>query len=447
MKPRIYLIIENQKRELDARILFSIISAKNNFSAVIGKKDNLYRFSKYLKSGTYFFKGMGEKNLKPIIRIKNEGHKIIGFDEEGLGIANDVVIKERIKNECVDNVNYFLSWGEKNRSKLTNHYPEKQEKFLSSGNMRLDLLKKDYRKFYTKEVEEIKKKVGNFILVATKFSASNAFDFIKKKQMKQSDFYQWETSFQNKIYEHYFSFLDKIGTSYPNLNVIVKPHPVENHETWKKFLKKFKNINLAFGSMSTNSWLLASDVLISTNCHTSLEAFLLDKKSINYVPYRDPRVEEKIFSEVSLNIEKEEVLLNLLIDKNLREKNFERNVINIDFVKKTIGNFDSTLFDNLNKKLRELSLNKSKLKDKYRNITFFYFLKIIKLLRYYKNSYIDSSEEKKKLTMLAKQKLPSLELRTVKERVKMMKENVFANDKISVDEIYPGCYQIEVKKE
>ena len=48
---RIYYEIETKKRELDARILFGIISANKGFSVVIGKKNKLLEKIKYLVPG------------------------------------------------------------------------------------------------------------------------------------------------------------------------------------------------------------------------------------------------------------------------------------------------------------------------------------------------------------------------------------------------------------
>ena len=80
---------------------------------------------------------------------------------------------------------------------------------------------------------------------------------------------------------------------------------------------------------------MASEFLISCNCYTSLEAYLLNKISINYSPIKENIHDFELIKSVSYNINKQEKLDDLLktydadfikfknktkIDKNLAEK-------------------------------------------------------------------------------------------------------------------------------
>ena len=89
-KKRIYTLIEVKNRELLGKSLFAIDLAEAGYSIVIGKKSNLYYYSKYFASGIFFFKGMGINNLKEMKKLRGLGHKIVGYDEEGL-VMNQVM--------------------------------------------------------------------------------------------------------------------------------------------------------------------------------------------------------------------------------------------------------------------------------------------------------------------------------------------------------------------
>ena len=48
-KKRIYLLIENTKRELDAKIYLAIVAARNNWSVIICSKSNFLKQIKISK--------------------------------------------------------------------------------------------------------------------------------------------------------------------------------------------------------------------------------------------------------------------------------------------------------------------------------------------------------------------------------------------------------------
>ena len=55
-KKRIYIILEVKDRELLAKSLLALQLSNLNYSVVLGKKNNLYNYSKYFKTGLFFLK-------------------------------------------------------------------------------------------------------------------------------------------------------------------------------------------------------------------------------------------------------------------------------------------------------------------------------------------------------------------------------------------------------
>ena len=170
MKKRIYALIEVKDRELLGKILFGLKMANLGYSIVIGKKNSLYTYQKYLKSGIFYFKGMGKKNIEPMRSLIKNGHKIVGFDEEGL-IANQVSgIHNRINKDCMNMVEYFFTVGLNQKMNTLKVYPKYKNKIHQIGNPRFDLMKKKNNYFYNDEITKIKKKYGKFVLFATQFT-------------------------------------------------------------------------------------------------------------------------------------------------------------------------------------------------------------------------------------------------------------------------------------
>ena len=60
-------------------------------------------------------------------------------------------------------------------------------------------------------------------------------------------------------------------------NFIFRPHPTEDHSFWEKAFKNFKNLKINTDTLSTNNFIMASDLLIASNCFTNTE-FIFRKK-------------------------------------------------------------------------------------------------------------------------------------------------------------------------
>ena len=100
---------------------------------------------------------MGPKNIKPMQKLKELGHKIVGFDEEGLVMNMRDIMPLRVDKTCFNLVEYFFTVGNFQKERTLKCYPNKHEKIVSTGNLRFDLMKRPFKSLYNDSVEEIKK--------------------------------------------------------------------------------------------------------------------------------------------------------------------------------------------------------------------------------------------------------------------------------------------------
>ena len=84
--------------------------------------------------------------------------------------------------------------------------------------------------------------------------------------------------YQNNLERSLVTVLKKINKKY---NIIIKIHPNEKTEYWKNI---FDNKYLLIQKINNFDLMLISDILISTNSYSSVEASLLGKFTINFVP-------------------------------------------------------------------------------------------------------------------------------------------------------------------
>ena len=101
--------------------------------------------------------------------------------------------------------------------------------------------------------------------------------------MKESGFED-----QKKVEKKLLKFFNYFPKKYPNIKIVIKPHPVENKDYWKKLINKINcnNLILADNNYSTNSYILAAEFNVGSNCHTSLESYLFGKSTLNLRPGR-----------------------------------------------------------------------------------------------------------------------------------------------------------------
>ena len=146
----------------------------------------------------------------------------------------------------------------------------------------------------------IKKKYGK-ILISTQFprynnniiDVENNSDYFKKAYQGKKDVFSKSNIkvglHQKKNFVEYFKMYKFLNKKFPNLNFLVRPHPAENLNYYEQLEKKnnFSNIKILKGNDSIIPYIISSEVLIACNCTTSIESFLLNKNSINYIPWKD----------------------------------------------------------------------------------------------------------------------------------------------------------------
>jgi hypothetical protein len=67
--------------------------------------------------------------------------------------------------------------------------------------------------------------------------------------------------------------------------IVVRPHPVENRDTWRRWAKPL-DIDV-HGEGNAIEWMLAAEAVLHPGCTTAIEGLLLDRPVFSYVPEPD----------------------------------------------------------------------------------------------------------------------------------------------------------------
>jgi hypothetical protein len=101
-----------------------------------------------------------------------------------------------------------------------------------------------------------------------------------------------------RIFDEMLTAVRKLGEARPDLRVVVRPHPSEDITTWESAVEGLGNVSVRREGAVT-PWLLAADAVIHNNSTTGLEATLLGRPTIAFVPYADERYDQNLPNAVS----------------------------------------------------------------------------------------------------------------------------------------------------
>ena len=86
------------------------------------------------------------------------------------------------------------------------------------------------------------------------------------------------------------SVVDKMAARFPKQKFVVRPHPLEDPETWRTHFQDVANVAVRDGG-SAIPWLSAARCVVHSACTTGIEAYILGRPVTEYYPAAIPRSE------------------------------------------------------------------------------------------------------------------------------------------------------------
>lgn len=328
-KKYLYITIENINRELNAKLLIANEAIGRGYNVIIGSKDIIWSIVDYLIPGPILEKSLG-KNLRNIV-IKNYKLKFTIFllDEESLTYASkkQYLYYNFYKNNQKYLTNFFLS-NNKQRKMLLSDNNINKKKLILTGTPKYELYKKKYRKLYEKEVKNILKKYGKFILITSRFGNVN-HNKINTDSLKNLDKnYQ---NFSSKIFYLFLEMTLLLAKNFSKIKIIYRPHPSENINYVRSKLNKYKNINVIYEG-NVVPWIIASKILVHNKCTTGFEGLLLDKKVVHYDPFTYKSLHNSFFKILGYRCKKIsqviEICKKIIAENYTLKNNYNKKIFN-----------------------------------------------------------------------------------------------------------------------
>jgi surface carbohydrate biosynthesis protein len=297
--------VESQVRELDAKILLACVAAERGFPVVLGSRAFVHYMMPFLPRGVYLAKSMRSLSERMFGIVRGLGHEIVAWDEESLVRGpTSVYYGDRLSPETLGSVAVLFAWGEDDADVFRGFPASTRVPIRVTGNPRIDLLRKDVRGYFQPEVDAIRRRFGDFILVNTSFRFVNAFvsslnlvqpgtaggqPRISANARGMSDeFAIGMAAHQQAIFDAFRELVPILSERFPDRAIVVRPHPAERDEPWAHVARGRRNVRVVKEGNAI-PWLIASQVLIHNGCTTAVEGAVLDTPAVTFQPVQSDR--------------------------------------------------------------------------------------------------------------------------------------------------------------
>lgn len=294
--------VENQVRELDAKLLLSCIAAEKGFPVIMGSRAYTHFQAAAVPRGVYLAKSMRGLSKLMFKILRRLGHEIVAWEEEALvHPPAETYYTLRLSPDTIKHVSHVFAWGQENVDLLKDypHLPKKLPMHIS-GNPRGDMLRAEIRPYFEKEVEQLKQQYGNFILVNTNFSDVNPFIpsvglFLPSDDPNQTpkfgqagkgmrlEFALGLREHKQNILNDFKLLIPDLEQAFPDMNIVVRPHPSEHFALYNELAANSERIKID-NQGNILPWLLACKVMVHNGCTTGLEAYGLRVPAVSYLP-------------------------------------------------------------------------------------------------------------------------------------------------------------------
>ncbi|MGH6893243.1 MAG: surface carbohydrate biosynthesis protein [Dongiaceae bacterium] len=293
----IYFPMEIASRELDSRLLLAAVAAARGFEIVLGQKWLIEHNIERMTPGIYCSKTLTVRDARMLKRAREAGYAVVAVDEEMPGLIVQNGNFWWVSPDAVKETDAIFLSGGHNAEAFAEVFGRSGRQIQQACNPRWDLMRPKLRSIYDEEVAEIKRRFGEFILVNSNLGFTNSekgdademirnllrmgkIDLNDPRQAKHLEEGQaMEAANRVALLE----LLPRLGRQFPNLKIVLRPHPSERMESWREWAGGIPNLAIIREGPAI-PWILASRLLIHTNCTTGVEAIALDKPSICIVP-------------------------------------------------------------------------------------------------------------------------------------------------------------------
>lgn len=326
------LPVENQVRELDAKILLAYVAAARGFTVYLGSRTEVdfavARLSGGRAGGVYLSKSLTARSRKMFRILNLLGFRVAAWDEEAVvHYPPDIYYARRMDADSLALVHHLLAWGEDN-AELFRAFPGYPGTPIHvTGNPRGDLLRPELRAFHESQARRLRGELGDFVLVNTNFGGVNAFyphlNFLRPAAAGETpafgtaavgmtrEFAEGKAAHKTAVFESLQKLVPALADAFPGIAVVVRPHPSERRDVYEALAERHERVIVRHEG-GVVPWLLASRALLHNGCTTAVEAYALGVPALAWRPVTSERFDDRLPNDLSLECRDEAQLFQRL---------------------------------------------------------------------------------------------------------------------------------------
>jgi len=282
--------IETSSRELLYKTYLCHLLAARGYTCYLGSKSTISylmgRFRDYLYLDKGYHMGVSDRMYDQILQ---QGGSIINLDEEGaVDYADHSTLAGRYSKQLFDRSSLVLFWGQQQRDLVPEPYT-RETRTAVTGHPRFELLKEEHQYLYADEVNRLRGRYSNFILINTNMGFGNNIrgdDFVRSNygpRFKQIDRI---IEFDKQKLQTYIELVRALAIE-SGKRIVLRPHPEESKEVYEQAFSDLAGVDVVFEG-SVVPWLIAADLMIHPDCTTALESYFIGKIPLSFLPASYP---------------------------------------------------------------------------------------------------------------------------------------------------------------
>ena len=279
----VYIVVEVAARELEARLLLALVAAGRGHDVLLGDVDPRLQ-PDALPAGVFHDKSLTPgQEMRRQTELAGLGHLVTSQDEEHGLLQPDygLFMDRRFAPEALDVADRVMTWGPHDHGALREGRPAHADRLRMTGSPRVDLWRPEMLEHHRRE--PLPETAGRpYVLFAnnvTHLLGVNRFTtMIADKRGKYFEGTddplerQWfvEMAAQAERLQHLVASIRLLARTSPDLNVVVRPHPVESGSAWRDLIGPVPNV-VVTREGSISAWVRSAVAVVHTGDTTGFE--------------------------------------------------------------------------------------------------------------------------------------------------------------------------------
>lgn len=274
---RIVIPVEILTRELDGRTWLALNLLEKGHEVIIGKTPSIDQSMDVIDPDIIF------TSSDHFRKYLSDTTGTVYLDMEGGIFSSKEAYQNRITPEPANSVETFFAWGE-----VPGEIAERSgcKNVVVSGNPRFDLLHDNLATIYDPKARKLQIKHGDFILLNTNFTRGNHENSPPLNVSTINDHISDKDDWNKFLCSEFITIAKRISTLDVS-SVILRPHPSENHNTYKHAFSDNDSIQVIHRG-DVRNWIRASKAVIHNSCTTGIEAAVMGTPTFAYLPMENP---------------------------------------------------------------------------------------------------------------------------------------------------------------